>query len=139
MTPTTRRVVQALLYEAIALAVVSPALGVLFDRPAASTFGLAVFMSTVALAWSYLFNTVFERWEARQTVKGRSVLRRVAHGIGVEGGLTLWLVPAIAWWLEVSLLEAFVANLGILAFFFVYAIVFTWGFDRVFGLPAAAS
>ncbi len=139
MTPTTRRIVQAVLYEAIALAVVSPALGLLIDRPASSTLGLAVFMSTVALVWSYVFNTVFERWEARQAVKGRSLRRRIAHGLGIEGGLTIWLVPAIAGWLDVSLRDAFVANLGILAFFFVYAIVFTWGFDRVFGLPVASS
>ena len=26
-------------------------------------------------------------------------------------------------------------NLGLLAFFFFYAIAFTWLFDRVFGLP----
>ena len=29
--------------------------------------------------------------------------------------------------------------LGLLAFFFVYAVAFTWAFDRVFGLPASAS
>jgi uncharacterized membrane protein len=28
--------------------------------------------------------------------------------------------------------------LGLLVFFFVYAIAFTWAFDRVFGLPASA-
>jgi uncharacterized membrane protein len=31
------------------------------------------------------------------------------------------------------------ANLGLLAFFFVYAIAFTWAFDRVFGLPKSAA
>ena len=48
------------------------------------------------------------------------------------------LVPIMAWWLDVTLLTAFVADLGILAFFFVYAIVFTWTFDRIFGLPQSA-
>jgi uncharacterized membrane protein len=41
-------------------------------------------------------------------------------------------------WLDISPLEAFLANLGLLALFFVYAIAFTWAFDRVFGLPASA-
>jgi uncharacterized membrane protein len=45
------------------------------------------------------------------------------------------LVPIMAWWLDIGLLEAFLADLGILAFFFVYAIAFTWCFDRVFGPP----
>jgi uncharacterized membrane protein len=31
------------------------------------------------------------------------------------------------------------ANLALLVFFFLYAIAFTWAFDRVFGLPASAA
>ncbi len=96
-------------------------------------------MSTVALAWNYVFNGWFERWEARQPVKGRSLARRLAHGLGFEGGLVVMLVPVMAWWLNTSLLNAFVADLGVLAFFFVYAVGFTWAFDRVFGLPQSAA
>ena len=70
---------------------------------------------------------------------GRSLARRVAHGVGFEGGLVLWLVPLMAWWLDISLWHAFLADLGILAFFLVYTVVFTWVFDRVFGLPASAA
>jgi uncharacterized membrane protein len=42
-------------------------------------------------------------------------------------------------WLQISPAAAFVANLGLLVFFFVYAIAFTWAFDRMFGLPASAA
>lgn len=130
--------VQALLYEAFAVAAVGPGLSWLFHQHASSTFGLAVLMSTVALAWNYVFNSLFERWEARQALTGRSLARRIAHGLGFEGGLVVWLVPLMAYWLDTTLLKAFVADLGVLAFFFVYAIAFTWCFDRVFGLPASA-
>lgn len=139
MNPRARRVLQAVLYEAIAVAVVGPALGLIFDEPVGSTIGLAIFMSTVALAWNYIFNGWFERWEARQAIKGRSFARRMAHGIGFEGGLVVMLVPVMAWWLNTSLLSAFIADLGVLAFFFVYAVAFTWTFDRIFGLPQSAS
>src|SRR5690606_4507417 len=80
----------------------------------------------------------FEAWERRQTVKGRSVRRRIAHAIGFEGGLVLSIVPFFAWWLEVSLWEAFVMDLGFILFFLVYTFVFAWCFDKVFGLPASA-
>ncbi len=40
---------------------------------------------------------------------------------------------------SISTLAVFLANLGLLAFFFVYAIAFTWTFDRVFGLPEPAA
>ncbi len=139
MSPTHRRILQAVLYEAIAVAFVGPTMSLVFDRPVGSTLALAVVMSTAALAWNYAFNGIFEAWEARQSVKGRSFGRRLAHGIGFEGGLVLMLVPVMAYWLDTTLLNAFLADLGILAFFFVYAIGFTWAFDRVFGLPRSAS
>lgn len=129
---------QAVLYELGAVAFVGPVLGFAFDQPMGSTLALAVVLSAIALCWNYLFNAAFERWEATQTVKGRSLARRLAHGSGFEAGLTVILVPVMAAWLQVSLMTAFLANLGLLAFFFLYAIGFTWLFDKVFGLPRSA-
>ncbi|MCC7326826.1 MAG: PACE efflux transporter [Burkholderiales bacterium] len=138
MTPRTRRVVQAILYEVFAVAFVSPVLSFAFDEPPASSFGLAIVLSTIALTWNYVFNSIFERWESRQAMRGRSAARRLAHGLGFEGGLAIILVPVMASWLQISLWAALLANLGLLAFFFVYAMAFTWAFDRVFGLPESA-
>ncbi len=129
---------QAVLYEVFAIAFVGPVLSLLFDKPFASTMALAVVLSAIALCWNYVFNGGFEWWEARQSVKGRSLARRVVHGAGFEGGLTLILVPVMAWWLDTTFLNAFLANAGLLLYFFVYAIAFTWAFDKVFGLPQSA-
>ena len=138
LTPTARRILQAVLYEAIAITAVGPAMAWLFDAPMASSLALALLLSSVALAWNWAFNALFERWEARQAVKGRSWRRRLAHGIGFEGGLVVMLVPLMAWWLNTTLWAALLADLGIVAFFFVYAVAFTWAFDRIFGLPESA-
>ena len=92
--------------------------------------------SAIAVVWNLVFNWFFERWELRQPVRGRSAARRVAHAIGFEGGLLLWLVPFIAWWLGVSLWQALLLDVGLLVFFLIYTFVFTWVFDRLFGLPA---
>ena len=129
---------QAVLYEVFAIAFVGPVLGLLFDKPFASTMALAVVLSAIALCWNYAFNGVFECWESRQSVKGRSLARRVVHGAGFEGGLTVILVPVMAWWLDTTFLNAFLANVGLLLYFFAYAIAFTWAFDKVFGLPQSA-
>jgi uncharacterized membrane protein len=138
MHPITRRVLQAVLYEVGAIALTGPILGVAFDASAGSALLLATIMSSIALAWNYVFNALFERWEAKQATKGRSVWRRLAHGIGFEGGLAVMLVPLMTYWLQTSLLEALLAEVGILLVFFVYAIAFTWAFDKCFGLPASA-
>jgi uncharacterized membrane protein len=139
MAPRTRRVLQAVLYEVFAIVFVSPVLSIAFDKPATSSIGLAFVLSSIALGWNYIFNAIFERWEARQSIRGRSLARRFVHGIGFEGGLVVMLTPVMALWLDISPLKAFLANLGLLAFFFVYAIAFTWTFDRVFGLPESAA
>jgi uncharacterized membrane protein len=138
MTPLQRRVLQAALYEGIAIAVVTPTLAIAFAHPVDSALTLSVLMSSIALSWNYFYNTLFERWEFRQTIKGRSLARRIAHGVGFEGGLALILLPVMAYWLQVSLWTAFLADMGLLAFFFFYTVGFTWAFDKVFGLPASA-
>jgi len=132
-------VLQAVLYEVFAIAFVGPVLSLAFDKSATSALGLAFFLSSIALIWNYVFNSIFERWESRQVIKGRSFLRRLAHGTGFEIGLVFLLIPVMSLWLEITPLEAFFANIGLLAFFFFYAIGFTWVFDRVFGLPQSAA
>ena len=139
MNPRTRRMLQAVLYEVFAIAFVGPVLSLAFEKPPASTIGLAFVLSSIALAWNYVFNTLFEHWESRQTVRGRSLARRLGHGVGFEGGLAIILTPVMSHWLNISALGAFVANLGLLVFFFIYAIAFTWAFDRVFGLPRSVA
>ena len=138
MQPRTRRIVQAVLYETIAVVIVTPILTWLFAHPPLSAFALSAFMSGIALAWNYVFNLLYERWEAAQVVKGRTLWRRVVHGVAFEGGLALILIPVMALWLEVSLIEALLADIGIVLFFFFYTVAFTWVFDRVFGLPQSA-
>ena len=138
LSPQQRRVLQAVLYELGAIAMTWPLLGLSFEAGAASSLGLSVVMSTIALVWNWAFNGVFEFWEKAQPTKGRSLLRRLVHGLGFEAGLGLILVPLMAWWLQVPLWQALLAELGLLALFFAYAVGFTWAFDRAFGLPASA-
>ncbi|MCO5975495.1 PACE efflux transporter [Ideonella sp. NS12-5] len=138
MTPLQRRVLQAVLYETGAIALTGPIVGLSFDVGAGSSLLLAVIMSSIALAWNYVFNAGFEHWERRQVRHQRTVWRRLMHGIGFEGGLGLMLVPLMAVWLDIPLWQALVAEIGLLALFFLYAVGFTWAFDRVFGLPESA-
>lgn len=133
-----RRIVYVALYEAIAIAFTSTVLVLLGVAGGAEAGLLSVAASAIAVAWNLVFNAWFERWEVRQTVKGRSVARRIAHAIGFEGGLIVFLVPLIAWWLDVSLWQALVLDIGLMVFFLVYTFAFTWCFDHLFGLPDSA-
>jgi uncharacterized membrane protein len=137
LSPPTRRVLQAVLYEFFALAFVAPMLSWLFGRSVGSTVALMLVMSTIAMGWNCGFNALFERWETTQLEVGRSWQRRVGHGLGCELGLGMILVPVLALWLNITLWQALVADIGIMLFFLVYTVVFTWCFARVFGLPSS--
>ena len=138
MQGAKRKVVQALLYELIGALFVSPVIAYAFDESMVYSGTLAMLLSLVALSWNMLFNGLFEYWEARQKRRTRTLGRRLLHSLGFEGGLALLLVPLMAWWLDISWLQALVADLGLLLFFFFYAFAFQWVFDLVFGVPASA-
>ena len=132
-----RRIVFVGLYEFIAI-ISASLLFMAIGQEAAASGAMSVVASTLAIIWNVAFNHLFERWEARQAVRGRSVLRRIAHAIGFEGGLALMLIPLMAWWFDVGLWEATLMEAGLLVFFLVYTYAFNWAFDRIFGLPASA-
>jgi uncharacterized membrane protein len=134
-----RRIVFITLYEAIAIAIVAGALAFVFDQGLGHSGALAVMSSVIAVIWNLVFNHFFERWEAKQAVRGRSLGRRIWHAVGFEGGLVALLVPTFAWWLGISLWEALVTDIGFVLFFLFYTFGFNWAFDRVFGLPASAA
>jgi uncharacterized membrane protein len=138
MSPTRRKIVYAVSFETLGTLVASVALMLMSQASAGSSLALSVLTATIALFWSYLFNTGFEAWEARQPVKGRSIRRRTVHALMFEGGLVLICIPVMAWWLQVGYIEALVYEAGLIVLFMVYTYAFTWGFDRIFGLPASA-
>lgn len=136
--PTLRRVIYATSFEAGGVALSTALLLVMSDASAGGSFVFSVLASTVAMIWNLAFNAMFEAWERRQTVKGRSFARRSAHAILFEAGLVLMLLPLTAWWFGVPLLTALAYEAALIVAFLIYTWVFTFAFDRIFGLPASA-
>ncbi len=136
--PRLRRVIYATSFEAGGILLSTALLLMMAKTSAPSSLAFSVLASTVAMTWNLIFNALFETWEARQPVRGRSLARRIAHALLFEAGLVLALLPLTAWWFAVPLLTALVYEAALIMAFLVYTYVFTWAFDRVFGLPASA-
>lgn len=137
-TPLQRRVVYAVVFELLAILFTTSILAA-FGNPGGSSLAVAVVSSTVALLWNIAFNSMFEAFERRAGITGRPWWVRVLHAVGFEGGLILFLVPAVALILGVGLWQAFLIEAGLLMFFLVYAAVYAYAFDSVFGLPDSAA
>ncbi|MCL6706370.1 PACE efflux transporter [Pseudomonas sp. R2.Fl] len=137
MPPILRRIVYVTAYEGLAI-LFSALIFVVLGHEEGSAGIAAVVASAVAVAWNFVFTTLFEWWEKRNPVKGRSATRRMAHAVLFEGGLAVVLTPVLALTLGVPLLEAFITNLGLLVYFLVYTYLFNLAFDTLFGLPESA-
>lgn len=134
-----RKLVYVALFEAIAIVCATIGLAVFSGNELGHSSVLAAATSAVAVAWNFAYNLMFEAWEKRQARRGRSLARRIAHTVGFEGGLIALLVPLIAWWFRISLMQALLLDLTLVIFFLGYTFTFAWAFDRIFGLPAAAA
>lgn len=130
MSPHVRRIIYVVSYELIAI-VLTTLILVVVGFGGGSSGVIAVIASLVAVTWNYIWTTLFEFWESRQASKTRTVRRRIVHAVGFEGGLVVFLVPVLAWVLDVSVLEALRLEVGLLAFFLFYTFAFAWLFDRV--------
>ena len=138
MLPPARKILYAVTFEVGGVFVSALSLLVLSTAGPADTLTFGILTAIVAMGWCYVFNTMFEAWEMRQTRRGRSQMRRIAHAILYETTLVLLLLPITMWWFSVSFFGAVAIEISLTLIFLAYTYVFTWAFDRVFGLPTSA-
>lgn len=136
---TKRKVTYVATYEALAFLFGTLGFFGFSDSSLDRAGALAFFGSLFAVSWNFVYNNLFERWESKRITRGRNFVRRVIHAVGFEVGFLLVLMPAAAWWLEITYLHSLLLNLGLNIFFLFYTFAFTWCFDRVFGLPTSAA
>ncbi len=136
MRTTRDRIRHAVLFELIALAAVTPLGGLVFRVPMGEFGVVAVVSTTIAMIWNYAFNLGFDHAMLRLFDDVRKTLpTRIAHAALFEAGLLCLLVPFIAWYLDVSLWQAFIMDVALAGFYMVYAFGFNWCYDIVFPMP----
>lgn len=136
MRTTRDRIRHALSFEIVGLALVTPLAAFLFHMPMHSIGVVALVGSLLATGWNYLYNILFDQASLR--LRGtviKTVPLRVLHAVLFELGLLLVLLPFIAWYLEISIWQALVMDIGFALFYMGYAFVFNWAYDRVFPIP----
>ncbi|QWZ59552.1 PACE efflux transporter [Acinetobacter pittii] len=133
-----RRIVYVSSYEVIGMIISSVGLAILAGDSVEHTGPLSVMITTIAVTWNFIYNILYEKWEARQSSHIRTVKRRVGHAIGFQLTLVLFLIPLISWWMDVSLIEAFWLDVVFIIIIPIYTFIFNWSFDKLFGLPISA-
>jgi uncharacterized membrane protein len=124
------RAFHALLFEIIGVLLFAPLLAWAMGHSLAKMGAMTVMVSTVAMLWNMLFNAMFDGLRRKWDFK-LSLGTRMLHALGFESGLILVVVPLAAWWLSISLLEAFLLDIGLLLLFLPYTLVFNMAYDKV--------
>lgn len=122
------RVFHSVLFEALAVTFSVIGLALFTDHDVAALSGTMIVIATMAMCWNYLFNMMFDSFvQGEKTL--RSLKTRIVHVVLFEAGLLLVTIPAMAYLLNVSLLEAFVMDIGVTIFITIYAFLFNLIYD----------
>jgi uncharacterized membrane protein len=128
------RLIQTLWFEGIGLAIVAPLYGWVAGMGLGDSFGLIASVSIVVMAWSALFNTLFDLVERR--LAGRVASERPHRWRTVHATLheltalvvscpVIYAMTDLGWW------GALLADLGLTVAYAAYAYVFHLAFDRL--------
>lgn len=133
------RLRQVVLFEGFGVVLMLPFLMAMSGQGAGQSATLLVLLSGVAMAWTALFNTGFDRAEGR--LAGRRADRRpwrwrVVHAGTLELSLILVTWPVILLMTPMNWLDALLLDVHIALGYAIYAFVFNIIYDRLF--PVAA-
>jgi len=126
----TERVIHAVSFEGLATLILAPTAAWLMQRSVLEMGGLSVLLATLAMVWNLIYNAAFDRlWPVSRVVRTLKV--RALHAIGCESGFILIGVTAVALILGVSLIQAFMLEIGFMLFFLPYTMLFNWIWDTL--------
>lgn len=136
MRTTRDRIRHAVSFEIIGLLLVTPLGAWTFDMPMHDIGVVGVVSATLATVWNYVYNLLFDHVMLRLAGKVQKTLAvRLVHAVLFEFGLLLVLMPFIAVYLGVTLVQAFFMDVAFALFYMVYAFVFNWVYDWIWPVP----
>lgn len=124
------RIIHAVSFEGLATLTLAPTAAWLMQRSVVEMGGLSVLLATLAMVWSLIYNAAFDRiWLVSRVTRNLKV--RALHAIGFESGFIIIGVTAVALLLGVSLMQAFMLEIGFMLFFLPYTMLFNWVWDTL--------
>ncbi|WP_077551139.1 PACE efflux transporter [Rodentibacter genomosp. 2] len=130
MMTLKERLLHSVLFEIGAMAVSTIAVFLVSPDKGSAALGVGILMSLVAMVWNLVFNSIFDKiFTAPRETRGLST--RIFHTVMFEGGLLIATIPMIAYFLQLTLWQALMADIGLTILIMVYALIFNWIYDNV--------
>lgn len=136
MRNTSDRIRHSVSFELIALFIVTPLGAWFFGMPVGEIGVVAIVSASIATGWNYLYNLFFDLGMLKYRASVRKTPSiRVVHALLFEASLLVLLLPFIAWYLDIGLVQAFWMDVSFAAFYLVYTFFFNWAYDIIFPIP----
>ncbi|HIF9085312.1 TPA: PACE efflux transporter [Photobacterium damselae] len=139
MRTTLDRIRHAIGFEVIALTLIMLGFS-LFSSMEVHKIGiLGLGFSLFTTGWNFIYNILFDKGMLRFTGRLEKTFKhRVIHAVCFEISL-LWLtLPVMAWFLDITLWQALIMDLGLVIFYFFYTYAYNWAYDLWFPIPAVS-
>lgn len=127
------RIRHAVGFEIIALILSIPIMSFFFSFDIKDIGVIAIVGSIMATIWNYGFNIIFDKGMVRfkrSTFKTPAI--RVLHVLLFESGLLMLYLPMVAWYLGISLWQAFIMDASLVGFYLFYNLSYNWAYDKIF-------
>ena len=124
------RFLHSALFEIGAVAVSTIAMLLVSPEKGSTALGVGILISLVAMVWNLIFNSIFDKiFTAPRETRGLGI--RIFHTVMFEGGLLVATIPMIAYFLQLTLWQALIADIGLTILIMVYALIFNWIYDHI--------
>jgi uncharacterized membrane protein len=133
---TKARMIQAFIYELVALSIIAPAYHFISGTKAEVALTLLVILSLVVLGWTFIFNRLYDAIEHRFDANihestDRPLGLRIFHAIGMELGLMIISIPIIKIFLGITWMEALLLDIYLTVAYMAYALCFFYVYDKL--------
>ncbi|MCG9659235.1 PACE efflux transporter [Vibrio mediterranei] len=127
------RLRHTILFELLLLLIAAPICMFVFGANVKTAALTAFSLSLIAMIWNYIYNYAFDR--ILIYLHGTSIktpAQRVYHALLFELGLLVATIPLLAWSLNLSIIDAVLADVGFVFVALFYAYFFNLVYDAVF-------
>ncbi len=131
------RIRHTILFELLGLLICTPLASWILGKDMHKIGAMTIFISATAMVCNLLYNVAFDYALKKlgRPVHHRPPWLRAIHAVLFESTLIFFTVPFVAWWLDMTLWTAFIADIGFALFYLVYAYIYNWAYDYVFPMP----
>ncbi|WP_251424760.1 PACE efflux transporter [Veillonella agrestimuris] len=91
---------------------------------------VTILISLTAMVWNFVFNWVFDKFVPGNRLD-RGVGIRITHAVLFEGLLLAATIPMIMYFMNMTFVEAFMADISMTLAILGYTYVFNWGYDHL--------